>query len=285
MADQQALTIRCPRCDTLYRLPAGWRRAVDSAYRCARCRHVFDAANAPCLEDEAALEDSTAFAFDDDDEPTTEIERSFPAPEPEEEAEPVRATPAEPMSTTARFALRTFVAVTFGYTILSVYLFTHPDRARQLFERVPLLGPRLVETRLHPGNIQLTNLRGEYARVKGDHLVFVIAGTAVNYAPLAARGIQVEGYVVGAEEQRLIVACGVAPRGIHDLSLREIALLQALEPPRDWALAPGAQAEFLVVFAEPPTDLKEFGARVVAVQTPSRRGGVAALKEPASHPG
>jgi len=60
---------------------------------------------------------------------------------------------------------------------------------------------------------------------------------------------------------------------VQDLSLREIALLQTLEPPKEWTLAPGDQTGFLVVFAQPPTDLHEFGAEVVAVQAPPRRGG------------
>ena len=87
-----------------------------------------------------------------------------------------------------------------------------------------------------------------------------------------ARSIQIEGRIAGAQEQRQVVFCGAAPRDVKELSLREIALLQTLEPPKDWSLAPGEQAAFLVVFAAPPTDLHEFGAEVVAVQAPSRRG-------------
>jgi hypothetical protein len=136
---------------------------------------------------------------------------------------------------------------------------------------VPLIGGRLVETRLHPGTVQLTNLRGEYERVQGDRLVFAISGTAINNSPVPVRGIQIEGRIVGAQEQRQVVFCGAAPRDVHDLSLREIALLQTLEPPKEWTLPPGEQTGFLVVFAAPPSELREFGAEVVAVQAPARR--------------
>jgi hypothetical protein len=68
-----------------------------------------------------------------------------------------------------------------------------------------------------------------------------------------------------------VVFCGAAPRAVQDLSLREIALLQTLEPPKDWTLAPGGQADFLVAFTGPPPELKEFTAEVVAVQAPARR--------------
>src|SRR5947207_2748650 len=82
-------------------------------------------------------------------------------------------------------------------------------------------------------------------------------------SPLPVRAIQVEGRIQGTQEQRQVVYCGAAPRDVQDLSLREIALLQTLEPPKEWTLAPGDQTGFLVVFAQPPTDLREFGAEVV----------------------
>jgi hypothetical protein len=85
------------------------------------------------------------------------------------------------------------------------------------------------------------------------------------------RGVQVEGRIAGAQEQRQVVFCGAAPRDVQDLSLREIALLQTLEPPKDWVLPPAEEATFLVVFPSPPAELREFGAEVVAVQAPARR--------------
>ncbi len=258
------MKVRCPRCGTLYRRPRRARSADDSTYRCARCRHVFDVGTGePAMLAAAADEpEDQVFVFGDEDE--------------EWEAAPKKPRDRDPEprsgSSPARFALRALLAVTVGYTTLSIYIHTHPDSARQVLERVPFLGPALTERRIRPTTVQLTNVRGEYQRVKGDRLVFVISGTAVNNSPVPVRGIQIEGRIVGAAEQRQVVFCGAAPRDVHDLSLREIALLQTLEPPKDWALAPGEQANFLVVFAGPPADLHEFAADVVAVQAPSRGG-------------
>jgi hypothetical protein len=81
----------------------------------------------------------------------------------------------------------------------------------------------------------------------------------------------VEGRVIGAHEERQVVFCGVAPRDLRDLSMREIALLQSLEPPKDWSLGPGEQTDFLIVFSSPPPDLKEFAVEVVSVQAPGHR--------------
>jgi hypothetical protein len=124
---------------------------------------------------------------------------------------------------------------------------------------------------MSPDSIQLADVQGVYRRVQNDQLVFVISGVAVNNAPVAVRGVQIEGRVVGAREQRQVIFCGTAPRSVEDLSPREIALLQTLEPPKDWTLGPGEQASFQIVFLQPPPDLKEFSVEVVAVQ--GRRGG------------
>jgi len=131
--------------------------------------------------------------------------------------------------------------VTFLYALLSVYLRTHQDAVRAVFGRLPMIGTSLAEKRLDPSTVQLANVRGSYQRVKGDHLVFVIAGTAINNAPVPVRAIQIEGRVIGAEEQHQVVFCGAAPRDVQDLSVREIALLQTLEPRRTGASRPGSR--------------------------------------------
>jgi predicted Zn finger-like uncharacterized protein len=258
------MTVECPRCGTLYRRPTRAEPGADATYRCARCRHVFDAgADEPAML--SADPEEHEFAFDDEpedgDAPPVAVAHDI-APEEEE----------RPMKSPARFAVRTMLVVTLGFGVLSVYLYTNPDGVRTAFGRVPLIGSRLAEEPLYPAAVQLTDVKGGYERVQGDRLVFVISGTALNNSPVPARSIQIEGRIAGAQEQRQVVFCGAAPRDVKDLSLREIALLQTLEPPKDWALAPGEQADFLVVFASPPTDLREFGAEVVAVQAPSRRG-------------
>jgi predicted Zn finger-like uncharacterized protein len=269
---QRRMTVECPRCGTVYRRPARAERGADASYRCARCRHVFDASRdepAMLSEPEEPGDDEEQFAFEEerDDEPAT--------PEPPAARAPRDPSPRRTM-TAARFAVRSMLLVTLGYAVLSVYLYTHPAATRDLLRAVPLIGDRLAETRLRPTAVQLTNLRGEYERVQGDRLVFVISGTAVNNSPVPVRGVQIEGRIAGAQEQRQVVFCGAAPRDVHDLSLREIALLQTLEPPKEWSLPAGERSNFLVVFPAPPPELREFGAEVVAVQAPTRHDASAA---------
>jgi len=268
------MTLRCPRCSTRYRLPAGTRPRTRVTYRCVRCQHVFgsDTASAePSLldaeDDLPADHDGADEPFDDEaDEPVVVVA----AGKREDTARRARAEPSS-VSTTTRFALRSVLAVALGYGVLSVYLYTHPHALHRLLSGLPLIGGVLAETRLHPGSIQLTNLRGEFQRVLGDQLAFVISGIAINNSPRAVNGIQIEGRVTGAQDDRRIVFAGTAPHDVQTLSAREIGLLQTLEPPRDWTLAPGDQANFMVVFVGPPSDLREFSAEVVAVQAQRRR--------------
>jgi hypothetical protein len=224
-------------------------------------------------------DDAQRFTFDetedeatDDWEPTVEEPAVAARPEPAAaHPEPADARPAR-ASSAASFAARMLVAVTLGYALVSAYLYTHVDAAYRMLADVPVIGPRLVERRLSPGVIDLAGVRGEYVRVKGDELVFAIVGTAVNGATIPVRGLRVEGWVTGAAEVRHSVTVGARPREIRDLSVREIGLLQSLEPPPSWSLAAGDTIEFLIVFPEPAEDLKQFGARVVSVRAARRAG-------------
>lgn len=291
------MTVRCPQCGTRYRLPPRSRLGRNPTYRCTRCRHVFAAdeeAVAPALD--APERDLLDDADEDDDAPVFTIERSRPDDEDEEEEEDLmadepavaagrRAAPALGGARTgtspARFAARAAFGIALVYGVLSIYLHTHPERARDLFAYVPLVGDQMTETRLQPGHIQLVEVRGDYQRVHGDRLVFVISGTAINNAPVAVAAIQVQGRIHGAEERHQVVYCGAAPQDVTELGTREIDLLQTLKPARDWTLRPGEQDRFLIAFVDPPVPLTEFVAEVVAVRgAPGRANGSLAQRAP-----
>jgi predicted Zn finger-like uncharacterized protein len=263
---RRRMTVECPRCGTVYRRPARAERGADESYRCARCRHVFVASrDEPVMVSEAEEpgDDEEQFAFDDEereDEP-----EAPPAPTPRAPRDPPPRT-----MTAARFAVRSMVLVTLGYGVLSVYLYTHPrDRGR------PARGPadRRPARRdaLRPTAVQLTNLRGEYERVQGDRSSSSSRARAVNNSAVPVRGVQIEGRIAGAQEQRQVVFCGAAPRDVHDLSLREIALLQTLEPPKEWSLRRRA-LELPRGLPDAAPELHEFGPRSSRSRSRPSRG-------------
>ena len=71
----------------------------------------------------------------------------------------------------------------------------------------------------------------------------------------------------GGELDQKVVTTGNRTT-LTDLSEAEIVLLQRLDPAI--ALAPGATTPFLIVFLEPPRELREFSSRVLSVR-PTRR--------------
>lgn len=281
-------TFRCTRCDHVFD-PDGEAEAPS----------VDEEAEDEPTPIEVDDEDEERFTLEpeDDDEPELDLPpppkkkkakpkrvraakvRVEPAVEPdededveEEDDDVVDDEPRPPRQppSAARFALRAMLAVTLGYALLSVYFYTHPARVGELLGSVPIIGQQLAEARLNPASIQLTDVRGQYQRVKGDLLVFVVSGVAINNAPVPVSGIQIQGRISGKEELRQVVFCGAAPRDVRDLTAREIDLLQTLTPPKDWMLAPGQSGHFLVAFVTPPVPLREFAAEVVAVRRGAR---------------
>jgi len=303
------MTVRCPGCGTGYRLPRRSKLGARPTFRCTRCEHVFDpeaGADGPALDQDAeARGPATMFApapgdpdagGEEDDVHAEHAGGEAWAQEPEEAEAPVDAAEAarrpprrrparrdaeasggdaeEPANAgTTRFALRTLLIVTIAYAVLSIWLYTHPERVAELLADIPIIGPPMSEARISPANIQLADVRGDYHRLQGETLVFAITGTALNNAPVPVSGVQIQGTVHGDVEQRLTVFAGAVPRAVPELTVREIDLLQTLVPPADWSLAPGGQASFLVVFKEPAVPLAEFSAEVVAVRRSERRAG------------
>jgi len=255
------MTVSCPRCDTTYRAPSGTRPGIRASFRCSRCDHVFDPQDGPHdREEPAQLADDAELPAEPGPAGASEPDAS----EDEEPGQPRRKT-------VGRFAVRTLVGVTLAFTLLSIYLFTHRGRVSGLLAGIPVAGPELTAKRLSPAHVQLTDVHGAYERVHGDALVFVVTGTAVNNAPVPVSAIEIQARISGVREQHRLVFAGAAPHDVHDLSAREIDLLQTLRPPHDWRLLPGEDGGFLVAFVDPPVPLKEFSAEVVAVQRGDRR--------------
>ena len=252
------MTVRCPQCDTAFRVPPGSTVGAQATFRCSRCEHIFDLEES--REEPLLLEEPDA---GDDVEPP---EAPPPTATPAEDAPPDRRRKA-----VGRFALRMLVGVTLAFTLLSIYLFTHRAHVTGALAGIPLLGMELNAKRLSPAHVQLTDVHGAYERVHGDALVFVVTGTAVNNAPVPVSAIEIQARINGAREQRRLVFAGAAPHDVRELSAHEIDLLQTLRPPHDWRLLPGQDGDFLVAFVDPPVPLKEFSAEVVAVQRGARR--------------
>ena len=162
-------------------------------------------------------------------------------------------------------------ALVIGYGILTLDLLNHPARAERLLAAVPIVGDVLAEDHLLQTRVQMQDVEGVYQQIKDDRLVFIVSGRAVNTAPASLKGVQIESALYDGSGKPLetkSIYCGNAMslKIVKDLSMKEISLLQRLEPPKRFEIRSGESAGFSVVFLNPPAGLREFTARVVAAQ-------------------
>ncbi len=175
------------------------------------------------------------------------------------------------------------VATVLGIlAVLALAMRGAPEAAKEWLEHVPLIGPSLARDRVLASNVLLQNVSGGYQRLRNGRRVFVIAGDAFNNSSAAIERIEVEGvlYGVTGEVDQKVVNAGNRTM-VSDLSEAEIVFLQGLDPRT--TLAPGQSTPFLIVFLEPPRDLREFSSRVLSAR-PTRRAATLALPERAQRP-
>jgi hypothetical protein len=154
---------------------------------------------------------------------------------------------------------------------VALYLRGHPTETIGALAKLPVVGRTLTVDRVLRTRVHLDELRGTYQQIKGDQLVFIVAGRAINTSMETLRGVQIESALYGASGDPLqskSIYCGNAMslKIVKDLSSKEISLLQRLEPPQRFEIRPGQSASFTVVFMDPPEEFREFSTRVVAAE-------------------
>jgi predicted Zn finger-like uncharacterized protein len=169
------------------------------------------------------------------------------------------------------------VAVT-GFAALALVVRVAPERTSTWLSRLPIAGAGFAHDRNLARKVELRNVQGKFQRLRNARRVFVISGDARNNSPMTIERIEVAGALYGlggGELDQKVVTTGNRT-ALTDLSEAEIVLLQRLDPAI--ALAPGETTPFLIVFLEPPRELREFSSRVLSVR-PTRR----ASTPPRSH--
>ena len=248
-------------------------------------------------DEETAEPDDLAdadFSFGDDDEreAATDPAEDEESPEgdkwtddDEEPALPSHADarvlhPEDPMPRAHGFStiVRPLAILVALHAILALTIRVAPDSAGAWLERLPLAGPLLGPTAAPARRVELRNVTGSFQELRNSRRVFVIAGEAVNHSPSTVERIEVEATLYGTdgEVDHKVVSTGNRTT-LTDLSEPEIALLQRLDPRT--IVGPGEASAFLIVFLEPPREVREFSSRVLSVRptraasSPSDRSG------------
>jgi predicted Zn finger-like uncharacterized protein len=140
-----------------------------------------------------------------------------------------------------------------------------PDAASAWLARVPLAGQLFSREPALVREVELRNVTGGYQKLRNARRVFVISGEAVNHSTTPVERVEVEAKLYGARgsvDQKIVTTGNRT--ALTDLTEPEIALLQRLDPRA--TIQPGQSSGFVVVFLEPPRDLREFSSRVLSVR-------------------
>jgi predicted Zn finger-like uncharacterized protein len=158
-----------------------------------------------------------------------------------------------------------------GYGVLTSALFANPALSDKLIGRIPLIGT-LGDERLLVRKVALSDVIGNYQRIKDGKEVFVVTGKALNTAPVALQGVQIAGKLfdnAGAPiGEPKVISCGnvISTKVLKDLTPQEVSILQKLSPPKKFVIEPGESSTFVIVFMDPPRQAVEFTTQVVAAQ-------------------
>jgi predicted Zn finger-like uncharacterized protein len=164
-----------------------------------------------------------------------------------------------------------FLACVVGaYAMVARALVASPALCDKLVGRLPLIGT-LGNDRLLTRKVALSEMVGNYQRIKDGKEVFVISGKALNTAPLALHGVQITGTLYDRTGQTLdqkTIYCGnvISAKVLKDLTPQEVSILQKLSPPKRFMIEPGESSTFVIVFMDPPHEAVEFSTQVVAAQ-------------------
>jgi predicted Zn finger-like uncharacterized protein len=170
-----------------------------------------------------------------------------------------------------RPATRLLFSLVVLFAVLALLVRANPTRTDAWLARMPVLGTVLTAEPRLGTRITLDDVQGGYQRLRTGRRVFVISGKATNNALVPVERIEVEGSLytaTGSVERKVISTGNKTTLKLRDLSESEIALLQNLDARQP--IAPGARADFSIVFLEPPRDLREFSSRVLTARSIGR---------------
>jgi len=160
--------------------------------------------------------------------------------------------------------------VTAVYFVFASALVSSPALRNRVLGRLPFLGS-LGADRLMTRKVALSDVVGNYQRIKDGKEVFVITGKALNTAAVGLHSVQIAGKLYDREGRAVdekVIYCGnvISTKVLRDLTPRELSVLQKLNPPKRFTIEPGESSTFVIVFMDPPRGAAEFAIQVVAAQ-------------------
>jgi hypothetical protein len=269
--------VECPACHTRYRTDRAAVIAENTVFECSQeqCRHRFPYAfslppSAQLPEELDEPEDFTPLAVH------LPPEAPFVAEQEDENEE--LSFPSHSLaqsSVEGAFSIRPlFILLSFivlGYGTLGWYCRSHVAETEVALARLPWVGRLFIASQFSAQRITLTDFKSGFWLTKDGKRVFAVSGKVTNNAPVPAYRIQVEGELFDTNgktvgQQKIFCGTETAAEVLPNLTVREIGILQNLEPPKQFNVPAGQAVNFLIVFTNPPPAVAELSCRVAAAQ-------------------
>jgi predicted Zn finger-like uncharacterized protein len=298
------MLIRCPRCQTAYKVSDAAVAEDAASFRCSRCKTVFDLpADTPGEIISPACEPGTGPKSDTEPElklsfpapaplnggslqQSTEARTDDPEPEPEGDAAPEPRAPNprdtssnvlpihtfrdQPASTKPYLGL--FVLISLVFSFATAYQRVHPEASDNFLRKIPLIGSSVLHNEHLKNGVLLKSLRGTYQTIQGNREVFVVSGEARNQNPVVIRRVQIAGHLYDhdgkpIEEQVIWLGNAISTKIVRGLSVQDVVDLQRLQPLKSFDIPPGDTVPFTIVFFKPSKNVKDFSCAVQSAET------------------
>ncbi len=198
---------------------------------------------------------------------------------------------SEPSSSAPSFTPRdrssgSFFIVAMVFLVLTGVIHGIPSASADLLRRVPMIGPEFEQPAPLENQVSVSDVQSSYQTVKNGRVALVVTGVVENNSGVPFHTVQIGVRLLDDAQHELAssaVYCGttLSQRMIGEMTPHELEFLQKLEPQKAFALEPAHAAPFLMVFIDPPRDVRHLAVAVskAAAARGASPGELAALSD------
>jgi len=174
----------------------------------------------------------------------------------------------------ARSFIGLFLMMAVVFLALTGVIHGIPTASAELLRRMPVIGPEFEQPAPLENLVGVSDVQSSYQTVKSGRTALVVTGVVNNNSTIALHTVQIGVRLLDAAQHDLASSaayCGttLSPRMIGEMTPHELEFLQKLEPQKAFMLDPGHAAPFLMVFIDPPPDVRHVAIAVSRAQPPA----------------
>ncbi len=174
----------------------------------------------------------------------------------------------------ARSFIGLFFAVGLVFVAVTLVIAGIPSASAGLLRRMPVIGPEFVQSPRLENLLSVSDVQSNYQTVKGGRAALVVVGAVKNNSTIPLHTVQIGVRLLDAAQRELAnsavyVGTTLSPRMISEMTPHELEFLQKLDPQKTFVLAPGHAAPFLMVFIDPPREVRHLALAIAKAQPPA----------------